>query len=159
MHEKDIFAANPDKAHSRIDINAFIMESLFFILTLIWTLNPNKFNIYIITQIVIGIPFVYVSSLAYSKIGYWKETKLWDMLGWFTHNTSNIFILNVVGLMTSSFNKNLSFLYFGVVIILMAIYSSINLVYKPKSLKEKSFKFLYFILILFLGGILPVILL
>ena len=157
-NKKDIFFTNPDKAHSRITINSFMMGSLFFILTLVWSLNPSKFSFWIFAQIVMAIPLLYVSSLAYSKVSYWKEVRLWDMLGWFTNNTGNIFILNIVGLMTGSLYIKLALVYFGLIIILMFTYSVINLIYKPSDLKEKLFKFFYFLLILIAGGILPLVL-
>lgn len=152
---KRFFETNSHKASARVTINSFMMGSLFFILTLVWSLNPSKFNIYLIAQIVFAIPLLFVSSLAYAKIGYWQDIKMWDVFGWFTNNIGSIFILNVVGLMTVTVNRNLAMLYFLLIIILMAIYSVINVIYKPDTLKEKLFKFSFFLLILISGGILP----
>lgn len=151
------FKTNPEKSANRVSINSFMMGSLFFILTLILTLSPEKFNMVILSQLVLAIPLLFVSSLAYSKIGYWKDTKHWDTFGWFTNNLGSIFILNVVGLITATFSKNLAFAYFGLTLILMLIYSSINVLNNPSNLKEKTFKFLFFVAILFLGGIMHLI--
>ena len=156
MKEKeDIFETNPEKAVGKITINALMIGSLFMILTLIWTLDPHKFSLVIITELVLAIPLLFVSSLAYTKLGYWKQTKLWDEFGWFTNNIGNIFVLNVIGLIASTVNRNLSFMYFGLIIFLMIIYSIINVVYKPQAFKEKLFKFIFFLVILILGGIVP----
>ena len=152
---KRFFETNTHKASARVTINSFMIGSLFFILTLVWSLNPSKFSIYLVAQIVFAIPLLFVSSLAYAKIGYWQDIKMWDAFGWFTNNIGSIFILNVVGLMTVTVNRNLAALYFLLIIILMAIYSVINVVYKPATLKEKLFKFSFFLLILISGGILP----
>ena len=152
---KDIFETNSSKASAKVTINSFMMGSLFFILTLIWTLNPYKFGVLIVAQIVLAIPMLFVSSLAYAKIGYWKKVKLWDALGWFTNNLGSIFILNAVGLMTGEVYKNLAASYFILLIVLMAIYSTINVVYKPNTLKEKIFKFAFFVFVITLGGLLP----
>ena len=146
---------NSHKSSTRVRINSFMMGSLFFILTLIWTLSPGKFSVFIISQIVLAIPMLFVSSLAYSKIGYWKEVRLWDLLGWFTNNVGSIFILNAVGLMTAQIHKFTAICYFILLIILMAIYSVINVIYKPKTLKEKIFKFTFFVFVLIVGGIIP----
>ena len=154
--ETDIFTTNPEKASSKVAINSFMMGSLFFILTLIWMLDPQKFSIFIISQIVLAIPLLFVSSLAYSKIGYWKEIRLWDALGWFTNTTGNAFILNVVGLITATVSQNLAFIYFVLLIALMAIYTIINGVYKPHTLQQKLFKFVYFVAVLVAGGVAPV---
>ena len=152
---KNIFETNQNKASSKVTINSFMMGSLFFILTLIWTLNPYKFGVLIVAQVVLAIPLLFVSSLAYTKIGHWEKVDLWDALGWYTNNIGSIFILNAVGLMTAQVYKNLSLCYFLLLIILMAIYSTINVVYKPETLKEKIFKFAFFVVVLTLGGLLP----
>lgn len=157
MAKEDLFRTNPEKASAKVSINSFMIASLFFILTLIWTLNPEKFSSIIIYELVLAIPLLFVSSLSYSKIGYWKETKLWDWLGWFTNNIGNIFVLNVVGLIAATFSIKLSFLYFGLTILLMFIYSLINIIYRHNKLAEKLFKFLFFLVILFLGGIYPLL--
>jgi hypothetical protein len=155
---KDIFETNANKASTKVTINSFMMGSLFFILTLIWTLNPEKFSIFIIAQIVLAIPMLFVSSLAYAKIGYWEKVNLWDILGWFTNNLGSIFILNAVGLMTAQINKLLGLIYFLLLILLMAIYSIINVVYRRRTLKEKIFKFAFFVFVLAVGGIIPLFL-
>jgi len=154
---KDIFSTNESKAASKVTINSFMMGSLFFVLTLIWTLNPAKFSLFIVAQIVLAIPLLFVSSLAYAKIGYWKKVQMWDVLGWFTSNVGSIFILNAVGLITAQIFESVAFLYFILLIVLMAIYSAINIVYTKETLKEKIFKFSFFVLVLVLGGILPLI--
>ena len=153
--DRDIFVTNPQKASAKVTINSFMMGSLFFIFTLIWTLNPQKFSLFIVAQIVLAIPLLFVSSLAYAKIGYREQTKLWDTFGWFTNNTGTIFILNAVGLMTITVSRELALLYFATIVVLMAMYSSINLIHKPTALWEKFFKFLFFVAILSLGGIAP----
>jgi len=150
-----VFKANPEKASTRIGINSFMMGSLFFILTLIWVVSPEKFNVVIVVQLVLAIPLLFVSSLAYSKIAYRKETKLWDIFGWFTNNLGSIFVLNSVGLMAASFSRNISFLYFGLTLSLMLVYSLINIIYEPHTFKEKLFKFLFFLVVLLFGGVLP----
>lgn len=153
----DIFQTNANKASAKVAINSFMIGSLFFVLTLIWTLNPSKFSIFIIAQIVFAIPMLFVSSLAYAKISHWEKVKLWDALGWFTNNIGSIFILNSIGLMTAQGYKSIAIIYFLLLIILMAIYSMINVIYRIKTLKEKIFKFAFFVFVLTLGGILPLI--
>lgn len=151
----DIFETNASKASSKVTINSFMMGSLFFVLTLIWTLNPSKFSLFIVAQIVLAIPMLFVSSLAYAKIGHWEKVKLWDVLGWFTNNIGSIFILNAVGLVTAQIYFKVAIIYFALLIILMAIYSVINVIYRKRTLKEKIFKFAFFVFVLTLGGILP----
>jgi len=155
---KDIFQTNQHKASSKVTINSFMMGSLSFILTLILAISPSKFGIFVIAQIVLAIPLLFVSSLAYTKIGHWKEVALWDALGWFTNNIGSIFIINAIGLITAQLYEEVAWAYFILMIILMAIYSAINVVYRKKTLLEKIFKFAFFVLVLVLGGIVPLIL-
>ena len=154
---KDIFQTKGSKASSKVTINSFMMGSLFFVLTLIWTLSPANFSILIIAQIVLAIPLLFVSSLAYAKIGHWEEVRLWDALGWFTSNLGNIFILNSIGLVTAQISGVIATIYFILLIILMAAYSTINVIYRRKTLKEKVFKFIFFVIFVVLGGVLPLL--
>ena len=147
----------PEKAATRVSINAFMMGNLFFILTLIWTLSPEKFSLVIITQLVFGIPLFLVSSLCYAKVGYWPRHEAWDRFGWLTNTIGNICVLNIIGLMTATFFKNLAFMYFGLIILLIGIYYVINVAYKPYTLNERIWKFILFLALLFIGGIYPLL--
>jgi hypothetical protein len=151
--KKEIFETNPAKAASKLTINSFMMANVFFIFTLMWTLSPEKFNPAIIFQLVFSIPLLFVSSLAYTKIAHWKKTKLWDGFGWLTNNIANLFLLNIVGLMVAQVFKTMALYYFITIIGLMFVYSLINVIYQPNSFKEKLFKFLFLIVILYFGGI------
>lgn len=157
MAEESIFETNPHKANARISINSFMMGSLFFMLTLIWALSPEKFSFFIIAQLILAIPMLFVSSLAYSKIAYYKENKAWDWLGWITNNLGTIPVLNVVGLMTATLSIKLAYFYFGIITLLMVAYTIINIYYRPKNYLEKILKFLVFLAIALFGGIYPLI--
>ena len=132
-----------------------MMGSLFLVLSLIITLNPSKFSIAVMYQLVLAIPLLYVSSLAYSKIGYHTENlKYWDTLGWFTNTTGNLFIMNAIGLLTAKFDPILAHVYFYLFIILMVIYTFLNIKNNKGALNQKLFKLFYLLLIIFLGGLL-----
>jgi len=153
--EGNFFKTNPEKAASRVNINAFMIGSLFVIFTLIWTLSPKQFSPLIISQLVLAMPLLFVSSLSYSKVGYRKEVKYWDYLGWFTNTIGNAFIFNVVGLLLGKEYLVVSYLYFGLIIVLLLVYSIINIVTHPHRIWEKIFKYLFFITIISLLGLLP----
>lgn len=157
MARKYIFETNSQKASTQVSINSFMMGSLFFILTLLWTLDPLRFSPIILAQIVLAIPLLFVSSLAYAKISYWKETEMWEALGWFTNNVGNIFILNSVGLISATLYPQIAYTFFILLVILMVLYSAINVYYKPKTFWEKSFKLVFFLGVLALGGIMPLL--
>ena len=99
--EEDFFRTNAEKSASKVNIDSIMMGCLFFVFTLIWTLNPKQFNPMAITQLVLAIPLLFVSSLAYTKLSYRKEIKHWDYLGWYTNTIGNAFVLNVVGILVS----------------------------------------------------------
>jgi hypothetical protein len=147
----------PEKSGTRVSINAFMMANLFFILTLIWTLSPDKFSKFIIYQLVLGIPLLFISSLAYAKLGYWKDILAWDRFAWTTNTLGNIFVLNIIGLIAATFDRTLAFVYFGVVVFLIAFYYGINITLAPHTTRARIRKFLFFIIILVLGGILPLL--
>ena len=150
-----LFSTNPEKAASKVAINGVMLGSIFVMLAVVF-LELEKFNVVAVIEMVLSIPLLFVSSLAYSKIGYWKEIKLWDGLGYFTNTLGNLFMINAIGLLASVISLMLSFVYFGTTILLLLVYSSINLYY-TKSYGPKIFKFLFSLLILFFGGILPLI--
>jgi hypothetical protein len=154
MEEKYIFQTNPQKSANKVTINSFMMGSLFFILTIIMTLGPDEFSTAIIAQLFLAIPLLYVSSLAYSKVGYWKNTYEWDALGWFTNTVGDLFVLNAVGLLALQFSWNLSAIYFAIFGLLMIIYTAINIRQNKKILHEKIFKLAFLLVIMFLGGVL-----
>ena len=148
----------PEKGGARVSINAFMMANLFFILTLIWTLSPDKFSKFIIYQLVLGIPLLFISSLSYAKLGYWKDILVWDRFAWITNTMGNIFVLNIIGLIAATIDRTLSFVYFGFVIVLITSYYGINVKLAPHTTWARIRKFVFFIIILALGGILPLVL-
>ena len=153
--EMGAFTTNPEKAASKVAINGVMLASLFVMLAVVF-LEPEKFNTFAIAEMVLSIPFLFVSSLAYSKIGYWKETKLWDIFGYFTNTIGNLFMINAIGLLAASLSMALAYSYFGVTVFLLLAYSSINVFYS-KFFGRKLFKFLFSVALIFLGGILPLL--
>lgn len=153
MEEENFFKTNPQKSANKVTINSFMMGSLFFVLTLIITLDPNKFSHVIIYQLFLAIPLLYVSSLAYSKIGYWKETYEWDALGWFSNTIGNLFVVNSIGLLSNKFGSTLAYVYFSLFCLLMIIYTFINIKHNNKIWPEKIFKLIFLLIIVFFGGI------
>src|SRR3989344_4688002 len=126
MKKENIFSTNPEKASARVAINGVMLASIFVMLAVVF-LDLDKFNHWAVVQMVLAIPFLYVSSLAYSKLGYWKETKLWDAFGYFSNTLGNIFLINAVGLFALTLSFLFSIFYFLITIARLFIYSSINI--------------------------------
>lgn len=155
--EKFIFETKPEKASAKLAINGFMIGSLFLILTLIWTLSPNRFGPIVIGQLMIAAPLLFVSSLAYAKLGYWRETRLWDTYGWLTNTIGNALIFNAIGLMTGTIYRGIAIAFFITLILLMLIYTLINTRYNPDQARQKAFKFIFFAAIILIGGIVPLL--
>ena len=156
-NKNHFFEVNSHKASVRVTTNSIMMGGLFLILTLIWTGGTAKFDIFVVGQLILAVPLLYTSTLAYLKIGYSEKVFAWDTLGWFTNNIGSIFVLNAIGIMTAAISRNFSLLYFFSMIVLMMIYSTINIIYNPHEKSEKLFKFLFFFFFLLAGGLLPLI--
>lgn len=151
-----IFKTNPHKASSKVNISSFMIGGLFFVLTLIWSVSPNRYPDIVTGQLILAIPLLFVSSLAYSKIGYWKESKLWDTFAWITNTLGNGFVLNSVGLMTIyNGKKELALIYFITIAILLGCYTIINMIDDPDLLNQKIIKFIVMLAIVIFGGIIP----
>jgi hypothetical protein len=151
------FEVNSHKAATRVTTNSIMMGGLFLILTLIWTGGSVKFSTFVVGQLIMAVPLLYVSTLAYMKIGYSEKVFAWDTLGWFTNNIGSIFILNAIGLMTTPIARGFSLLYFILMIALMSTYSAINIIYNPHEKAEKIFKFFFFLFFLVIGGLMPLL--
>jgi hypothetical protein len=153
MEEQHFFETNPQKSANKVTINSFMMGSLFMILVLIITLGPANFSQAIIFQLVLAVPLLYVASLAYSKIGYWREIHNWNALGWFTNTTGNLFIINAIGLLASKFDQSLAWIYFSLFGVLMIVYTLINIKHNRQRWYFKALKLLYLLIVVLLGGI------
>lgn len=153
--KKESFEISSAKVINKIKLNYFMMGCIFLIFTLISILSPGRFSYILIAQLTFSIPLLFVSTLAYYKIAYQKEARLFRLFSWFTNNMANMFLLNVIGLIIAQTFKNMALVYFGVIIFFMFIYSLINIKYEEHTFAEKLFKLLFLIMVLILGGILP----
>jgi hypothetical protein len=156
--EKCEFAKNPEKAEARLHINSFLMGSLFTVLALLWTLNQEKVSLTITLQMVLAIPLILFASLSYAKTGYERTHKIWDRFGWITNNLGYLLFLNATGLMVAAFSsKMVGVVFFGLLIFLTSTYYILNIISQPGTLKEHISKLIFWLIVIFLGGILPVL--
>lgn len=146
------------KATMQLSIASAMMGVLFFVLTLILATGSDKFNFIALAQLVLAVPMLYMASLGHSKTAYRKDEKHWHTFAWFTSNSGNIMILNAIGLMVMTVSRNLSATYFLLIIALMVIYSLINIYYNPAFRQQKVYKLTFFMVLVFFGGILPLLL-
>ena len=153
--EENLFSTNPEKAAARVAINGVMLASIFVMLAVVF-LDLERFNKVAVMQMVLSIPCLFISSLAYSKLGYWKETRLWDIFGYLTNTFGNLFMINAIGLLAAAISIAFSWVYFGITLLLLLFYSLVNIFY-TKAFGKKIFKFLFSLAIIVIGGIFPLI--
>ncbi len=152
------FSKNPEKAEARLHINSFLMGSLFTVLALLWAFSSMKVSLAISLQMALAIPLILFASLSYAKTGYERTHKIWDRFGWLTNNLGYLLFLNATGLMIIAFSSRLvGLIYFGLVIFLTITYYVLNILSQPGTLKEHLSKLIFWLIIIFLGGIYPAI--
>jgi len=155
--KRDELKANPEKATSRVSINSFMIGSLFFILTLILTLGPDKFSIFIISQLVLAIPLLFISSLAYAKISYRAKSMTFDKYGWIAHTLGNNMVLNAFGLMAAIYFRTVGILYFVLALVTIILYYIIDSKHDPSQSRENLIKVIFILIIFAVGGIYPLL--
>lgn len=151
-----IFKTNLHKASVKVNINSYMIGGLFFVLTMIWSFNPERFNPIITNQILLAIPLLFSASLAYIKVSEHDESKIWDTFGWITNTLGNTFVFNVIGLMAATINgRPAALMFFLSFIFIMLIYTIANITENQNLFPQRLFKFAFLVAVLFLGGILP----
>jgi len=154
----DLFQENPAKAEARLHINSFLLGGIFTVIALLLTLSLEKVSFIMLIELVLSIPLIFFASLSYAKLGYKRNHKLWDDFGWVTNNLGYLLFLNSTGLIISAFFfRSIALIYFGSLIILSSAYYTLNLITQPGTLKEHLSKLIVFLVIIIVGGVLPII--
>ena len=146
----------PEKATSRIAMNSRLIAVITAVFFLIINLKIEILtqNGLLALQLVLAIPFLFTSTLAYSKLGYRKETKRWNTLGWITFIIGYAFMLNTIGILVGRYVDVLfGVLFFLANWILTIIYSLIDISYEKSAIKERLVKDSFFILIQIFFGL------
>ena len=154
----NIFKTNPHKAASKVMINSYMMGGLFVVFSLIWTLKGGQVNPIIIAEIIMAIPLLFASSQAYTKVGYHDDVKYWEYFGWHANNIGDILILSVIGLFVSQPFILLAYAYFVFIILLMLIYTLVNIKVHPERFWAKLYKYLFLVFGIYIFGLTPLIL-
>ena len=148
------------KGAERIQINNFMGAVSVGVLAVLLSLNEARFSRWAIGQLAISIPFFFTSSLAYSKLCYRdpKECPIWDKLGWITHSMGYIATLNaVIVLLYQSPYGAVTWILVATTVLLFAAYSILDVVLDRVRVREKLYKFGFYMLLIVIGSILPII--
>ncbi|MBP9822024.1 MAG: hypothetical protein KBC81_01085 [Candidatus Pacebacteria bacterium] len=157
IESAELYKPNADKAAMRVAINGVMLASLVLVLTIIF-LDQAKYSLIVTTQLTLAVPMLFMSCLAYAKTGYKKEVRLWNHLGYVTNIFGNMAFINAVGIMVAPVSTLASLTYFALMVVLLFVYSLINLIYEPKTVAEQIIKFIFPVSLIIAGGILPLLL-
>jgi len=157
MPEENVKILNPEKSATRISINSSMLGILIFILTVIWTLGAKDYNQFIIFQLVLAIPMLFFSNLAYAKIGYRENSFVFDRFGWVVSTLGNNFTLNVVALIAANFYLKLSYIFVAVLFLGITIYYILNILSSDNPVRQ-ILKLIFIYAIIVFGAIVPLVL-
>ncbi len=151
-----IFKTNLHKASIKVNINSFMIGGLFFVLTMIWSTDADHITPLITSEILLAIPLLFASSLAYIKVAEKEETKAWDTFGWIANTLGNTLVFNIIGLMAAAINgRPAAVMFFFSFMFIMLIYTIINILENKNLIGQRIFKYAFLIIIIILGGLIP----
>lgn len=153
-------AISRTKGSDRIQINNILSAVCVGVLSVLLGLSESKQSVWMIGQLAIAIPFLVTSSLAYAKTCYRNrdEYSIWDNMGWWTHSIGYIMILNAVTIMLYQAGYQVvAWLFLGATVSLFLAYSIRDVVMKKRRLREKGSKLVIYLMFIFVGSILPIL--
>ena len=143
---KSPFKTNPHKASAKIGINSNLIAVCITVLGIIWAFDPERLKPWLLMQFIFAVPLLYISSIAYAKIAYYRDIKYWDTLGWFTGTMATAFVLNIIGILVFFLGHTvMSLVYFLFTWFLLMIYTIINCHHNHGDRRLRIFKFLFFV--------------
>jgi len=142
--QKEISPIKGAKAETRITINSMLVGVAATVLFIIIAVNAKLLqeNFWLSLQLVLITPFLIISSLAYSKLAYKKEQKIWNLYAWTCFVMGYCFMINVIAILISA----IGLIFVGVLLLainlaLHYIYAAIDHKYGDGSVKEEIFKY------------------
>ena len=148
------------KGSDRIQVNNILAAACVTMLSVLLSFSDKQFSDWMVVELAAATPLLVTSSLAYAKISYRdaKETPIWDNLGWATLSLGYIALLNALAIVLYATNHPAaSWWFMGVTILLFVVYSVLDVKADRKTLKEKVWKLGFYLALMFLGAILPIL--
>ena len=137
-------------------MNTFLLSTAIF--AFFTTINLRKdllFQKVLLAQLVLSMPLLMTSTLAYSKVGYRDRIERWNLLGWMTFILGYAFIMNVIGILVANvISPVLSIVFFASSCGLTLVYSIVDISYKRGVARERIAKDLLFITLQVVLGLL-----
>lgn len=147
------------KATNRVALNRSLLAMIVGVFFLTINLTPGLLEKKILAfQLIIAMPLLVTSVLAYSKIGYHYRTERWNWLGWATFTIAYAFILNVVGILIAQIiGAAAALVFFAASWVCMMFYSGIDISYHQSKIRQRILKDGLFVIIQILFGVLVVL--
>lgn len=144
------------KADTRININSMLVAVSATVLFIISAINPSLFiqEFWLALQLVLIIPLLITSSLAYSKLGYKKETRRWNTLGWVCFVIGFAFMINVTAILMNALGlMQIGLILIAVNFLLIFIYAVFDHKYGDGSIAEEILKYFLLVIIQIVFGL------
>jgi hypothetical protein len=148
------------KSESRLNTNLFLLTIAVTLFTFIIAINPAlvKSNIFLSLQLTLSIPLFCSSIFARAKLAYTSRIKMWNDYGFITFIIAYSFMINSIGILLSSLvSVFVGIIFFVVNIMSPLFYSFFEIRENRNKLKSRICKDLFFIAILIIMGILPIL--
>jgi hypothetical protein len=148
------------KGTDRIQIINILAAACIAILSVLLGLSGQRFSGWMIVQLAVATPLLVTSSLAYAKVGYRdvNEYPIWDGLGWATLSLGYIMTLNALAIMLHTSGYVGAYWWFiGTTVFLYVTYSMLDVVARKDRLREKAWKLMVYLVLIFAGAALPIL--
>lgn len=148
------------KSKLRLDINRSLLSICITVFTLVVSLKPSVFIKSTIAplELTVAIPLFFSSIFARSKLAHTKRPHMWEEYGFYTFLLGYAFLINVLGIILSiSVGTSLGITFLCMNIVISLVYSTLEVIEERGKLTSRIKKDLCFGLLVFLGGIVPVL--
>jgi hypothetical protein len=156
----DVVEMIQEKSKAKAEINLWLLSIAFTLFALIISINPAlaRDNIFLSLQLTLAIPILIHSIFARTRTSF-RAQRLWYAYGYMTFTIGYAFLMNVVGILLSNLvSIRTGFVFWGMNIFLVIIFAVLDYVGNDKEkIKTRLVKDLFFIFLLFAGGIFPVL--
>jgi hypothetical protein len=148
------------KGTDRIQIINMLAATCVAILSVLLGLSLEEFSAWIIVQLALATPLLVTASLAYAKLRYReiREYLVWDSLGWITFSLGYTMTLNALAIMlyTTGY-ASACWWFIGTTVHLHVIYSVLDIAAGNHRLVEKAWKLAIYLVLIFAGAVLPIL--
>jgi hypothetical protein len=149
-----------EKSKLKLEVNLWLMGTAFTLFTFIITINPDliRNNDFLSLQLTLAIPLLFSSIFARGRLTCGKEVVLWNNYGFITFIIAYGFLVNAIGILLSTLvSINIGLIFWLVNILSAFLYSLLEIKEDKAKISTRLWRDGIFILIVVLGGLLPIL--